>query len=420
MSRKRVIKAPFPAIGGKGSVAHLVWERFGNVDNYIEPFGNSLAVLLRNPNGPARKETVNDKDHYISNFWRAVRAEPARVAEEADWPVNETDMHARHKWLVASEAAAEFREKMINDPTYYDVRFAGWWAWGQCMWIGPGWCAGDNSMSLPRLHHEQGLNCKPEPHAKRPNLSAGHGTGTGVHARSHLVKQRPNLSAGHGTGTGVHGKAKYETKQVPRGAFFPGVLQSDSGLHAAARPQLGDAYARGRGVHSNDHANTCEERREWLVEWMTLLSDRLRNVRVCCGDWLRVCKSPTVTTRLGLTGVFLDPPYRLVLDSGKRNRDEVYATDRSQDLCKLNAAVRAWCVKRGDEKQMRIALCSYEGEGNEVLEAHGWQVMSWQSNGYGTTGKGKANAARERIWFSPHCLIPERDIMPLFAGIGDY
>ena len=32
---------------------------------------------------------------------------PAEVAEHADWPVNECDLHARHKWLVNQ---AEFRE----------------------------------------------------------------------------------------------------------------------------------------------------------------------------------------------------------------------------------------------------------------------------------------------------------------------
>jgi hypothetical protein len=139
---------------------------------------------------------------------------------------------------------------------------------------------------------------------------------------------------------------------------------------------------------------------------MGLLRDRLRNVRVCCGDWLRV---------------FLDPPYRLKLDGGKKNRDAVYSSDADQDLCKLNENVRKWCIKRGTEKKMRIALCSYEGEGNEVLtDEHGWEVMAWRSNGYGTSGKGKANAARERVYFSPHCLVPERDIMPLFVGVGDH
>ena len=32
------LKAPFPWFGGKSRVAHLVWQRFGDVANYVEPF----------------------------------------------------------------------------------------------------------------------------------------------------------------------------------------------------------------------------------------------------------------------------------------------------------------------------------------------------------------------------------------------
>ena len=53
---------------------------------------------------------------------------------------------------------------------------------------------------------------------------------------------------------------------------------------------------------------------------------------------------------------------------------------------------------------MRIAVCGYEGDGYEMLEGEGWQVVAWKSSGYGNRStKGKANSERERIWFSPHC-----------------
>ena len=42
----QALKAPFPWFGGKSKVAGLVWERFGDVANYVEPFAGSLAVLL--------------------------------------------------------------------------------------------------------------------------------------------------------------------------------------------------------------------------------------------------------------------------------------------------------------------------------------------------------------------------------------
>lgn len=94
-----ILKAPFPWFGGKSRAAPLIWERLGDVDNYVEPFFGSGAVLLGRPT-PARSETVNDLDCYLSNFWRAVTAEPAAVAAAADWQVNEADLHARHLWGI--------------------------------------------------------------------------------------------------------------------------------------------------------------------------------------------------------------------------------------------------------------------------------------------------------------------------------
>jgi DNA adenine methylase len=40
------LEAPFPWFGGKRKVASLVWARFGEVVNYVEPFFGSGAVLL--------------------------------------------------------------------------------------------------------------------------------------------------------------------------------------------------------------------------------------------------------------------------------------------------------------------------------------------------------------------------------------
>ena len=148
------LRAPFPWFGGKSRAAHLIWERFGDVPNYIEPFAGSLAVLLSRPT-PPRIETVNDLDCYLSNFWRAVQAAPDEVAKWADWPVNEADLHARHKWLRSQE---EFRAKMHQDPDYYDAKIAGWWVWGVSTAIGGAgvFCQLEESPrygSPPTLHH---------------------------------------------------------------------------------------------------------------------------------------------------------------------------------------------------------------------------------------------------------------------------
>jgi hypothetical protein len=124
------MKAPYPYFGGKSRVASLVWERFGDVPNYVEPFFGSGAVLLVRPH-PPKVETVNDMDAYLTNFWRALAADPDGVAEWADNPVNELDLHARHRWLIGQK---DFIHKMRNDPDFHDVKIAGWWVWGLSCW----------------------------------------------------------------------------------------------------------------------------------------------------------------------------------------------------------------------------------------------------------------------------------------------
>src|SRR2546430_5743302 len=97
------LKAPFPWFGGKSRVADVVWARFGDVPNYVEPFAGSLAVLLGRPYAP-RTETVNDLDGFVANAWRAIARHPKRTAKYADEPVNENDLHAKHVYLVSHRA----------------------------------------------------------------------------------------------------------------------------------------------------------------------------------------------------------------------------------------------------------------------------------------------------------------------------
>ena len=93
------LAAPFPYFGGKSLACSTVWQAFGDVDNYVEPFCGSAAMLLGAPEGQ-RVETINDADGFVANFWRAVSKDDAAVAEALDWPTNETDLFARHIWLV--------------------------------------------------------------------------------------------------------------------------------------------------------------------------------------------------------------------------------------------------------------------------------------------------------------------------------
>lgn len=149
------MKAPFVWFGGKRRVAHHVWAALGDCDNYVEPFAGSLAVLLERPHdlhdGTRRAETVNDADGMIANFWRALAHDPEAVAYHCDYPVNETDLLARHLWLV-NTGRSRLLEGMEADPEFYDAQVAGWWVWGINAWIGSGWCSGEG----PWTHADDG------------------------------------------------------------------------------------------------------------------------------------------------------------------------------------------------------------------------------------------------------------------------
>ncbi len=309
-----MLKAPMPYFGGKSRVADEIWDRFGDVPNFVDPFAGSLAVLLCRPHEP-KIETVNDLDAYLANFWRALQHDPEAVAHYADWPVNETDLEARHWWLVTT--GKERLERPRWDAEYYDAQAAGWWVWGLCCWIGSGWCSGIG------------------PHYPGEDASAG------------LYRQRPHLG---NAGQGIH-------RQLPH---------------------LGNA---GQGI----------------TDYFVALAERLRRVRVCCGDWTRVL-GPTPTTKQGLTAVLLDPPY-----AQDERESELYRLES-----KVSDDVRAWAIEHGHDPQLRIALCGYEGE-HEMPDD--WEELAWKAKGgYGSqsTQHDNPNARRERIWFSPHCLKMDR------------
>lgn len=439
------IKAPFPAFGGKARVADLVVGRLDGdapARNWVEPFAFTAAVTLRRPRGTI--ETINDRNAFVSNFWRAVQADPKAVARFADWPVHECDLHARHRWLVASDQAHAMLARVREDPEFFDPKIAGWWCWGACCWIGSGWCdethrnsGGEQRPALATDGGGNGVNRIWDGKAKRLECGVD-GGGRGV------VRQLPDLSGdGGAVGRGVVASGKRARlaayDQAGVGICGDGPTHKRAkltgngvgcGVHANGpddthRPQLADEFGRGRGVHGNMDATRCADRRAWITEWMLRLADRLRSVRVCCGHWDRVCDSPSTMTRLGTTAVFLDPPYRTSLACGTKNRTRhIYANDRHQDVNALCDEVQAWCLRWGRDRQVRIALCGLEGEYPELdklVGAGGWDRIAWKSNGgYGNSAGGgeNVNAKRERIWFSPHC-VPVGGRLGLFSEVND-
>ena len=342
MNETKILKAPFPYFGGKSKAASLVWSCFGEIQNYVEPFAGSIAMLLASPHVDI-VETINDFDGFVSNFWRSIAKDPDSVAIYADWPCNENDLFARHSWLVSQKD--EMNRKLHSDHEYFDVKIAGFWVWGLCNWIGSGFCSGngpwlnDNGTMIKCSNAGQGIN------RQLPHLGdAGQG----------INRQLPHLGD---AGRGIN-------RQLPH---------------------LGNA---GRGIN----------RTEFIKSWFNDLSERLRDVRVASGDWERVVRD-SVTTRHGVTGLFLDPPY----DKGSMD----YGSGGMG--IGISANVRSWCIENMSNPKLKIILCGHKGEHDELL-SHGWFTKSWKAGGgYALTESAIENYNSETIWCSPLCIeFPEK------------
>ena len=171
-------------------------------------------------------------------------------------------------------------------------------------------------------------------------------------------------------------------------------------------PHLGDA---GRGInrqlpHLGDAGRG--DRSEFIHGWFAALHARMRNVRVACGDWQRVTKD-SVTTRHGMTGVFLDPPYtKGAMDYAAKGTGGALADE-----------VRAWCHANGGDPLLRIALCGHAGEHDSLL-ADGWHLRTWTARkGYAATDEARANSKDETLWCSPHCVPLVEAQSGLFAEV---
>lgn len=376
------LKAPFPYFGGKSRAAHFIWPRFGDVPNYVEPFFGSGAVLLARPTAP-RIETVNDVDALLCNFWRSIKLSPEETARHADGPVDEADLHSKHRWLVSRKA--EIKALILSDPEAHDPKVAGWWVWGLCAWIGSGWCAAEpGGETVTQMDH---LGNR----------------GRGVH-RPALSQQLPHLSGGgvdetaiQNYGRGIHSKTmRGPSEQLPHLA--------DGGRRVHRRnpsQQIPAVDTAGMGIHS-------PVARTRILDTFERLAARLRGVRVACGDFERVL-SDSVTWRHGTTAILLDPPYA--------DGEEVYSA--GDDACGTFARAAAWAAEHGSDRRLRVILCGYEGT---WTPPDGWETVAWKARGgYGAqrADGSNENAKRERLWCSPGCLRADatENAGPLFATV---
>jgi len=346
-------KAPFPYFGGKSKIAGEVWKAFGTVKGYYEPFAGSIACLLEKPFDQNRFEVVNDMDHYIVNFWRSVKNDPEQTAYYANDINAEADLMAKHIWLVNEGRA--LIENMEADPALYNPQVAGWWVWGMANWIGSGFCTGEGPWQAVdgKLVKSDGQGVK----RQLLHLSPGQG----------VNRQRLHLSDGQGV----------ERRLPNLGCDGLGVNRK--------RLHLGN---NGLGVNKGYPA---------ILNYFEEIAERLRYVRICCGDWERIVTTGATCAHLP-AGVFLDPPYSNGIRSkGLYSHDDGDVTRRVYD----------WCLKNQDN--FRIVLAGYEGE----YDLPGWSIIRWKAS---TTlqrasgnGKNKENRFKETLWLSPSCITePER------------
>jgi hypothetical protein len=208
----------------------------------------------------------------------------------------------------------------------------------------------------------------------------------------HVIKAKPHLGD---NGMGVNGPALREDA----GALPHSVIRQ--------KPHLGD---NGKGVNGpalREDAAAVSLTMPLVLQWMNHLSNRLRHVRICNGDWSRVCSSGAAKTLdvrkgVGTVGFFIDPPYG---EDAIRTSD-IYAVDGNN----IASDVQEWCIKNGNDKDYRIVLSGFDGEHNK-LETMGWTAREWYrpghlKGGYGNGGVNGTSQHRERLWMSPHCLRP--------------
>ena len=316
------LRAPFPWHGGKRRVALEVWGYLGQPGRYIEPFAGSLGVLLGRPGGAPSSglEIVNDVDGYIVNVWRALKHDPDAAISWSDDVRAEYNLNARHLWLV-NEGRARLTAGLQTDPEWYDAQVAGWWLYGVAMWIGDAFASGTGPWTSAAIHEASKL-----PHAGDD--------GQGVH------RQLPYAS---GDGQGVHRQLPHAGNDGQGGSVFPGV------------------YALARR-----------------------LSDRLRRVLITNGDWERVLSDSVSRAASGITGIYLDPPYRSYQDT--------YAAGRDGDIEDLWQRIERYAATTPH----RVVISGYAGD---LDPPKGWRTIP-----YTASGTSSANRTNEVFWVSPNCL----------------
>ena len=354
-------RAPFPYFGGKRNAAQIVWDAFGDVGHYVEPFCGSCAMLLSRPKMHTRRcETVNDADGMICNVWRALRDKPDETAAICADPVMEIELHARIAY-VKERMTRDFVAWLEGNPDHCDAKIAAYWIYATCASIGECW-ADDGPW---RVVDGKLVNTRKLPHIG--------GMGRGIN------RELPHIGD---MGHGINRKLPH-IGDMGRGINrkLPHIGDMGHGINREL-PHIG---GMGRGIN----------RKERIRQYFRALAQRLESVRICCGDWRRIVNTPiTIFADQSTAGIFLDPPYTI--------GTELYAEAQN-----VSGEVREWC--KTAPKAARIALCGFDVDGHNELCSLGWTCVQGAAGGPGYNTD-KTACKRERIWLSPSCIGASQDL----------
>jgi len=352
------LSSPFPWFGGKSRAASKIWERLGDTKNFVEPFAGSMAVLLGRkwPHDKTKTETINDPHGLISNFWRSYRGDPDALNES---------------FLCELMSNVTLSPETAND---IDPMVINFWRSLQADY-------------LTVVSHIDWPVSELDLHARHEFLRKQ------IPTLKLNLKNDPLFFNPMIAGWWCWGIACW----IADGWCRETQAASDKIPHLTS-PGQGINRALYIGYGEKPSANgACKDRKDALIKYLKQFSDRLRYVRITCGDWTRVLE-PSVTEHLGLTGIVLDPPY----SETTNKQASVYGENSDSNL---SVEVNKWAAANGMNEKLRIAVCGYEGEHNN-LEALGWEKVEWKAQGgYGAVS-GNKNCELERIWFSPACLKP--------------
>ena len=341
-------------------------------------------MLYAKPGGAAPREVVCDTNGWICNFMRSLVGTDA-TAYHADWPTIHQDLTARHRWLL--KWGDENRERISDDPDWYDPKAAGWWVWGISSWIGHGWCdnAGAASAAATRPYagattrrvQMQRRRCRWDRHASL-RADAAHDAAGGAGPDRHPHDEPPDEGKAGREPAGRE-RLPARTQRPPDERGGQGVQQQRVGVPRDGMPRvpMTTAWKRRRlcnGWGGTGAGPSCDHLGEVLTgerlrPWFRALAQRLSRVIVLNRSWESAVTDSvlqqTPSSPKPTVAVFMDPPYKT---TGGRSTG-LYVGDTAGTSDDVAEASYAWAVEHGD--RYRVAYACHVGD-FEIPP--GWEV----------------------------------------------